>query len=189
MSNNVECRVPYRVVLDSDGLIKLAKAGILETVVSAWDCLIPRAVYHETVERGKQAGYPDAVTIGDSLQPSMVHPRVRHARAANLLEGKHGLGRGEQDALHLFFSTRADGIVTDDAAFVSMLDQARIPYVSPALVLVQLTDQGLLEPRAALEGLERMRPSIRREVYLAVRHDLESRRATRQEKENPGEPT
>jgi hypothetical protein len=52
--------VALRVVLDSDGLIKLAKAGALQHVIEAWMCFVPRAVYVETVERGLEAAYPDA---------------------------------------------------------------------------------------------------------------------------------
>ena len=44
MSNNVEHPMPYRAVLDAEGLIKLAKAGILEKVISAWNCLVPHSL-------------------------------------------------------------------------------------------------------------------------------------------------
>lgn len=162
----------FKAVLDSDGLIKLAKAGILEAVVKAWNCLIPEAVYAETVRRGIQGAYPDALAIREVLHPSMVRPWVPHPRATRLLKQKRGLGRGEQEALHLFFTVRADAIISDDAAFVSVLDQAGLPYLPPALVLVRLADQRHLEPQAALDRLERMRPLIRPEVYEAARSDL-----------------
>jgi predicted nucleic acid-binding protein len=161
-----------QVVLDSDGLIKLAKAGILGVLVDAWKCLIPRAVYTETVERGIQLGYPDGLTIRGALHADMVRPRVRDPRATALLQGKRHLGRGEHEALHLFLASRADAIVTDDAAFVSVLDHAGLQYLPPALVLVQLTQQGHLDPEAALGGLEQMRPFIRAEVYAAARADV-----------------
>lgn len=74
--------------------------------------------------------------------------------------------------MHLLVASRADAIVTDDSAFVSVLDHAALQYLPPALVLVQLTQQGHLNPEAALEGFERMRPFIRAEVYAAARADL-----------------
>ena len=179
--------MPFSAVLDSDGLIKLAKAGILEVVVKAWNCLIPQAVYAETVERGIQAAYPDALGIREVLDPSMVRPSVRHPRATTLLEQKRALGRGEQEALHLFFAVQAHAIISDDAAFVTVLDQAGLRYLPPALVLVQLAHERRLEPRAALEGLERMRPFIRPEVYQAARSDLEALRARRPKRAKEGE--
>ena len=162
----------FTAVLDSDGLIKLGKAGILGVVVDAWNCLIPQAVYTETVEQGIQASYPDAPVIRDALRPSMVRSRVRHPRATALLKLKRGLGIGEQEALHLFFATKANAIVTDDAAFVALLEQAGLRYLPPALVLVQMAQQGHLEGQRALEALEHIAPHIRPEVYQAARADL-----------------
>lgn len=159
-------------MLDSDGLIKLAKAGALDHVVKAWSCLVPEAVYAETVEAGLEAAYPDALAIRQALPPSAVRPRTRHPRAAALLEGTQGLGRGEQEALHLYFAARADAIVTDDAAFVRVLLRAGLRYLPPALVLVRLSRERHLEPDEALSALEGMRPFIRAEVYHAARDDL-----------------
>lgn len=164
----------FRVVLDSDGLIKLAKADTLEVVLKAWDCLVPQAVYVETVERGIRAAYPDALAIRDVLQPQTVRPMVHQPRGTMLLQHKRSLGRGEQESLHLFFRARAHAIISDDAAFVTVLDQAGVPYLPPALVLLELVHHQQLEPRAALEGLERMRALIRPEIYRMARSDLEA---------------
>lgn len=168
-----------RVVLDSDGLIKLAKAGILEVVMRAWTCLVPQAVWAETVARGMKAAYPDALAIHEALDRSTVQPWIRHPRATALLAQKHGLGRGEQEALHLFFTARADAIISDDSAFLTELGRAGVRYLPPALVPVQLARERHLDPRAALEGLERMRRFIRPEVYRAARSDLEGLRTRR----------
>ncbi len=177
----------FRAVLDSDGLIKLTKSHILDVVIQVWDCLIPQAVYVETVERGMRAAYPDALAIYELLHPSMVRPRVRHLRATALLAQKQGLGEGEREALHLYFAVRADTIISDDAAFVTVLRQAEIPYLPPALVLVELVHRRQLELWAALDGLERMRPFIRLEVYRAAREDLEAIHPRRPEKTKEGE--
>lgn len=98
-----------RVVLDSDGLIKLAKAGALERVLEAWTCIVPRAVYVETVERGLEAAYPDAQAIRPVLPSAAIRPPARHPRAVALLKGKRGLGPGEQGALYLFLPSARRG--------------------------------------------------------------------------------
>jgi hypothetical protein len=164
--------VSLRVVLDSDGLIKLAKAGALERVLEAWTCFVPRAVYTETVERGLEAAYPDAEAIRQALPTATIRPPAWHPRAAALLRGKRGLGPGEQGALHLFFRARADAIVTDDAAFVAMLARAGLRYLLPALVLLRLVEEQRLASAEALDHLERMRPFIRSDVYGAARQSL-----------------
>lgn len=163
-----------KVVLDSDGLIKLAKAGVLDRVVSAWECFVPRAVYAETVERGARSGYPDAFIIRQALLPSHVRPHVRNPQAAALLQRKRGLGRGERDALHLFCAAGADAIITDDLSFTTFLEHANLDCLPPALVLVQLANEGQLSSKRALEALERMRPFIRSAVYRAAMNDLSS---------------
>jgi predicted nucleic acid-binding protein len=186
MLNNVEYVMVFRVVVDSDGLIKLAKADILKVMLKAWDCLIPQAVYDETVERGIRAAYPDALAIREALQPQTVRRLVRHPRATMLLQRKRSLGQGEQEALHLFFRARADTIISDDAAFVTLLDQAGVSYLPPALVLTELVHQQQLELRAALEGLERMRTLIRPETYRMTRSDLEAFLGRRPKKPSRG---
>lgn len=178
--------MPFRAVLDSDGLIKLAKAGILETVLNVWDCLIPEAVYAETVERGTRAAYPDAQVIRELLHPSTVRPWIRHPRATALLERKRNLGRGEQETLHLYFTARADAIISDDAAFLTVLRQAGLHYLPPPLVLVLLAHQQRLRPKTAHEALERMRPFIRPEVYQAARKDLKALLPRRPERAKEG---
>lgn len=110
--------------------------------------------------------------IRDGIPRSLVRPGSPHPRAVSLLRGKAGLGRGEQEALCLFFAARADTLVSDDAAFVALLDQAQIPYLLPARVLVELAAEGHLQGRAALSALERMRPWIRPDVYRLARDDL-----------------
>jgi hypothetical protein len=59
--------VTRTVVLDSDALIKLGKAGLLSAAVRAWRCVVPEEVYTETVVRGLQEAHPDAEAIAALL--------------------------------------------------------------------------------------------------------------------------
>ena len=79
----------FTVVLDSDGLIKLAKAGILEVAVNAWNCLVPQAVYAETVEGGLQAAYPDALAIREVLRPTHLPYLVPALALVRLAQHRH----------------------------------------------------------------------------------------------------
>jgi hypothetical protein len=178
----------FRIVLDSDGLIKLAKAGLLQVVLAAWDCLVPRAVYVESIERGMRLAHPDAAEIHALLRPGSIRPRARHPRATAILRGKPGLGPGECEALHLYVASEADALVTDDAAFLDVLTEADIPALPPALAILVLQEQGHLNARDAVAGLERLRPFIRPEVYRAARTDLDLTRpgrSDRSEEETP----
>jgi len=165
--------MPFRAVLDSDGLIKLAKAGLLEPVVKAWNCLVPEAVYVETVERGIEAAFPDALMIRQVLPPAAVQPAVRHPRAAALLERTRGLGQGERDTLHLFFAARADVIITDDAAFVSLLERAGLrdadrPGGDAMKTIYALYEDGVLKPLEKLDLKESQRLKLTLEVLPSI---------------------
>lgn len=52
-----------KVVCDADGLIKMAKAGILEAFARRVELLVGPQIYYEAVEEGKARGYPDALEI------------------------------------------------------------------------------------------------------------------------------
>lgn len=86
-------------MLDSDGLIKLAKAEVLEAVAKSWTCVIPQAVYEETVERGKKAAYPDATRIEQIIQAhhipykrAAVHPSSEEDLEGCEIPGSGGEG-------------------------------------------------------------------------------------------------
>lgn len=162
-------------MLDSDGLIKLTKAGVLESVAKTWTCMIPQAVYEETVERGKRAAYPDAATIEEILRACRV-PCKRpsaHPHAKRILQTAPSLGQGEREALHLFFEENANAIISDDARFLTVLEQAKIAYVPPALVVVQLVRWGEMSKTVASAHLEKMKAFIAPEVYRRAREDLQ----------------
>jgi len=167
--------VRLKVVLDSDGLIKLAKSGILAQVIREWHCLVPQAVYEETVERGKQEAYPDAEEI-ERLVHGHVKPLRENEQAEAILVQARALGRGEQEALHLFFNERADVIITDDRAFLAVLKRAGLPALPPALALVELARFGGIQLAEAESALEMMKGLIRQEVYQLARRDLEELR-------------
>ena len=57
---------------------------------------------------------------------------------------------------------------------ITVLDQAGVPYLPPALVLLELAHHQQVEPRAALKALERMRALIRPEIYRMTRSHLEA---------------
>jgi len=98
---------------------------------------------------------------------------VTHAKAKKILKGVKSLGAGEKEALHLFFEEKADAIVSDDARFLPLLERVGVPYLPPALVLVQLVRQREINKGVALAHLERMEPLIKPGVYRRAKEDLE----------------
>ncbi|MEN3010612.1 MAG: hypothetical protein ABDI20_06535, partial [Candidatus Bipolaricaulaceae bacterium] len=149
-----------RVVLDSDGLIKLYKAGILGKILDLWEVLVPAAVYEETAQRGMEEAYPEAETIG-RLIAGRVRVAPKDPRAQRILRTTRSLGKGERETLHLFFAEGAEGIVSDDRAFLSVLRRHALPGFPPALALARLGEEGKLSKDEALAALEKMRDWVR----------------------------
>lgn len=155
-------------------LIRLTKSGVLAQMIREWRCLIPQVVYEETVERGRQGGYPDTEEIERLLRGrACVRPLREDEQAKAILAGARSLGRGEREALHLFFNKEADAIITDDRAFLKVLERAKLPALPPALALVKLASSGGIQLKEAKSALERMRRLIRADVYQQARRDLE----------------
>lgn len=161
-------------MLDSDGLIKLAKCGVLETLARAWRCCIPQAVYRETVERGKQESYPDAAEIERVVAEYMeVQQTMTHSKPGQILTRRRSIGSGERETLRLYFALPADGIVSDDAAFLAILPEAGLQGWPPAAVLIALASEGHLPVQEARDSLEELKELIRIEVYAEALKELE----------------
>jgi rRNA-processing protein FCF1 len=145
-----------RVVMDSDCLIKLTKAGLKEAVCAAWVVTVPERVRRETVDAAPAR--PDALRIGENVAAG------RLAVAA----GVPTACRGEDAVLHLHRAGDFDAVATDDARFIRQLRGLGVPYVVPAVIVVGLHRAGLLSDADARDALQALRPHISPEEHAAA---------------------
>lgn len=164
-----------KIVVDADGLIKLGKAGLLESLLENHEVLIPAPVYDEAVVSGKLELYEDARELERTLKKNRtpIYPAKADPRAGELLAGTSSLGAGERAALHLYHAEHAAAILSDDRIFLRFLSQNLVPYLTPASVIVRFVEIGNLGHEDGLAALERLREHIRESVYGKVREDLE----------------
>lgn len=163
-----------KVACDADGLIKMAKAGILEVFVQHAELLIGPQIYREAVEEGKARGYPDALDLEQVLKTYAQVPKEVQRASAATKQLALPLGAGEREALQLYFAEKADVVLSDDRAFLSALEAQGISYLTPAAILVLLAEQKVLPLPEAYEALEKLRPLIRSDQHETALQDLKS---------------
>ena len=142
--------------MDSDCLIKLAKAGLKERVCAAWAVSIPATVQCETVEQAPTL--PDAVRIRDNIA----------AGHLTVVTGSAGTEKGEDAALRLYKAGGFDAIATDDARFIRRLRGLGVPYAMPAVIVVKLRLAGVLPGVDAHTALAALRPHISAEEHAVA---------------------
>lgn len=157
-----------RVVLDSDGLIKLLKAGILRVLVSSCECIIPEAIYEESVEEGKKELYEDAFILEDIVKEGIKRIEVDHEELdlekideANL----DIFGKGEKEVFRLYFQEEAEAVISDDRAFLNLLDKEEVKYFTPCNASYTMYEKDLINVDESIEGLDEIKGLVRDDVY------------------------
>jgi len=155
-----------QLVLDADALIKLNRAGILQIVLSHFDCTVPAAVYDEVVTKGSELRYPDASAIGEVVDGLAEIPPAH--------ESKSVTGKGEEDVLAILATKPGAYAVSDDRRFLRQLQASGVLYETPTDILVALYELGVVIQTDALIYLERLRDLIRPESYSEARRDIQN---------------
>ncbi len=145
--------------MDADGLIKLAKSGLLPDIAVRSRLLIPEEVFQEVVVEGKRRFHEDAFTIEGFIQQKIVHI------SKTAVVAEEGLSRGEAAVFRLWKKTKNSMIVSDDRRFLSALGTANVPFIVPARLIAVFVRQGVISKPKGREGLIRIRSIIREDVY------------------------
>jgi len=84
------------------------------------------------------------------------------------------LSPGEEDALRLYLTARADVVVSDDVAFLRKLRSLLVPAVTPAALLLDMVREKAIAREAGLRLLEQLAPHIADEEYFVARNSMEA---------------
>lgn len=154
-------------VLDSDGLIKLTKASVIEVLAEYRKCVITQEVFNEAVKAGKERFYEDAYIIEDLINRRLL--TIKKVKFTELPE----LGKGEASSLEILKKGKYNAIITDDRKFLKMLEGQNIPFVMPSDVIIALLKRHKITTKKASEALEKIRPFIRKEIYERAKKEVE----------------
>ena len=158
----------YKFIVDSDALIKLTKSGILETICHHYDCIITVEVKNECVDEGKKRLYKDALKIEEFIDKKLL--RIIDLKKSRKI--KENLGKGEISTLNLYFQEKNSAIVTDDSAFIKYLEENKIKFFIPADLILLMKVSNKIDEKTALNHLEKIKDSIREEVYNDIKKDI-----------------
>jgi len=153
-------------VFDTDGLIKLARSGILSSV--PYQILISTSVYQEAVTAGKKRLYEDALVIEQLIGRG----KILVKEVKNILNIPK-LGAGETSALILYYKMKADAIVSDDRQFLTYLGEQNIPFLVPSEFLVLLALAKQIKNKDCLQALDTIKNMITVENYYSAKEALE----------------
>lgn len=163
------------IILDADGLIKLGKTGLLPFLARSYNCIITDQVFKEAVEKGKKYFYEDAFVLENYTSQGIVKVAITktNSKAKKILQNVQSLGEGEKSTLHLFYNQNVLAIVSDDVAFLNLLDSYNIPYLTPANLISRLVELKKITKKKGLIALENLRPYTRSSIYELVKKELE----------------
>lgn len=156
-----------KLVIDSDALIKLTKAGAKEAVLNNIEVSIPPSVMDETTRERKR--FIDALKIYDNINKGLL--KVKKPGKNPLVKNLEVKG-GEAQVLMLY-----DGlspISSDDGKFLNLLENLNIPYLTPTSIIIYLLKKGAIKKEDAKKYIGNLRDMISEEEYHLAMDEVEN---------------
>ncbi len=155
-----------KLVFDSDGIIKLTKAGSLGKIVENFECFITYEVYEETIIKGKEGLYDDAFLLDKFVNKGKLKIKGTEASdSAQSILSNSSVGQGESSTLYLFFNINAKAIISDDRVFLNLLQRNNVRFIIPADLIVRLYELKILTKRESIEALTKIKSLTNKNNY------------------------
>jgi rRNA-processing protein FCF1 len=146
------------ILMDSDCLIKLTKAGLKEMMATLCKIAIPPAVQSEVVEAGKKKQCHDAFVVEKNISDNKISIFGNMAMEV----------KGDDAVIELFDKSIHDAVGTDDTRLAKRLQNNGIPFLLPAVIILKLRESGKIEQAKALWMLDQLAPFISDDEYAMV---------------------
>ena len=161
----------YKLILDSDSLIKLTHAEMLNKICETFECITTTEVKRETVDEGKKRFYPDADIIEDLIKNQLIH--IKDTK--RLIGAKPNLGLGEISVFSLSIELKNSLIVSDDQTFIKELEKQNINFLVPSDLIILLKRRNKINLAEAKYYLEKLKTFIRDDNYNKIKKELEEK--------------
>jgi len=160
-----------KILLDADASIKLTKISIIETFVAGFEVIITTEVYGEQVTAGLKRNHPDAKKMGKLVSDGKVTV-VKSTERSSVYDSLV-LGCGEKSVLNYYLANDVDLIISDDEAFLKILDNYAVPFTPVAGAILMCILHGLMNKEQGLKYLELLKPMIRDENMFYIKSKIE----------------
>ena len=159
----------YKLLFDSDALIKASKAEFLDYIADNFDVLITEEVYNETVKEGKKGFYKDADKIENLVNGGKI--RVIKEKYYKKKKGpRQNFGKGEKSIFQAYKKGRL--IITDDLSFALCIKKENMQSLSSAHLIPVLVKKEKLGKDNAYYCLKQLKPYIRKDIFELVKNDI-----------------
>ncbi|CAD6491127.1 MAG: hypothetical protein CHKLHMKO_00078 [Candidatus Argoarchaeum ethanivorans] len=160
-----------KILLDADASIKLTKISIIETLAAGFEVIITAEVYGEQVTAGLKRNHPDAKKMEKLVSDGKVTV-VKSTEKSSVYDSLV-LGRGEKSVLNYYLANDVDLIISDDEAFLKILDNYAVPFTPVAGAILMCIMHGLISKEDGIKYLELLTPMIRDENMFYIKSKIE----------------
>ena len=160
-----------KILLDADASIKLTKIGIIESFASGFQVILTSEVYEEQVTAGLKRNMADAKRMEKLVSDGKITVAKKGNRS-DVYENSR-LGRGEKSVINHYLANDIDLIVSDDEAFLKVLDANEIHFIPVAGVILMCMQKGIITRDESYKYLEMLSPMIRDEHMHYIKSKIE----------------
>ena len=148
-----------KLLMDSDCLIKLTKAGLKSLVAREFSISILEVVKGEVVDAGKEKGCADAHIVEKNIEAHII----------KIVETSSDYQTGDGGILAHFNKKDYDAVATDDTKLIRLLRINGIPCIVPALIIYRLFQDRTIDRKTTLGALDKLAVFVSDDEYSAVK--------------------
>ncbi len=147
------------VVCDSSILILISKLEMLDLLIDVFGTIyIPRAVYIESVERGKKLKKIDAFSIENKIKEGkIVFEELKNFNEKENLSNNFNIHDGEAEALAFYLEKKADLFGTDDFRTLKTCKILNIRYFTTPIFLIRCYEKKKISKEKILLKFEKLK--------------------------------
>lgn len=146
------------VVKDSMVLIHLSKITLLEKSCELFGTvLMPERVHKETIKKGKEKGYEDAVLIGEIVEKDLIE--IKKVLDEKLIEraNNFNIQAGEAEAVALYWQEKANILATDDDNVRRKRVILELDLIGTPAIILKLLESRRISRKKFRESLDLLR--------------------------------